>query len=68
MSTLIAWSPMFVGLIAFPATQEFKGLDFAVMLCLGPALGAMIAGVVWSIVVADRGLHDCIAGTWVVPR
>ena len=32
------------------------------------AAGAMLAGVCWSIVVPERGLHDRLAGTWLVPK
>jgi hypothetical protein len=38
------------------------------VLAISLAFGAMIAGVVWTIAAADRGLHDRIAGTGVVPR
>jgi uncharacterized RDD family membrane protein YckC len=45
-----------------------QGQGPAVLVSVGVALAAMIAGVVWTIAAADRGLHDRIAGTWVVPR
>ena len=66
--TLIAWVPIFVGLIMLPGSEHVLGLDSAVKLCLSIAFGGMIAGVVWTIAAADRGPHDRIAGTWVVPR
>jgi len=64
--TLIAWTPILVWLVSFPA-QIDMGLPLPV-LPLSLAFGAMIAGVVWTMAAADRGLHDRIAGTWVVPR
>jgi len=64
---LIAWVPIFVGLIPLPAFERL-GLESSIKLSLGLAFGAMIAGVVWTIAAADRGLHDRIVGTWVVPR
>jgi uncharacterized RDD family membrane protein YckC len=66
--TLIAWAPAFVGLIVLPVAATGLGFDAAVKLCLGLTFGPMIAGVVWTIVATNRGLHDRIAGTWVVPR
>jgi uncharacterized RDD family membrane protein YckC len=65
--TLIAWMPIFVGLIPLPAFEKL-GFESTIKLCLGLSVGVMIAGVVWTIAAADRGLHDRIVGTWVVPR
>jgi uncharacterized RDD family membrane protein YckC len=65
--TLIAWLPMLVASVPMPALIS-QGQGPAVLVSVGVALAAMIAGVVWTIAAADRGLHDRIAGTWVVPR
>jgi uncharacterized RDD family membrane protein YckC len=65
--TLIAWAPILVWLVSVPA-QIDMGLGPASVLAMSLAFGAMIAGVVWTIAAVDRGLHDRIAGTWLVPR
>ena len=65
--TLIAWAPILVWLVSVPA-QIDMGPGPGSVLSIGLVLGAMIAGVVWTIAAAARGLHDRIAGTWVVPR
>ncbi len=65
---LIAWAPIFAGLVVLPGSEKLWGLGPALVLSLGLAFGGMIAGVVWTIAAADCGLHDRIAGTWVVPR
>jgi hypothetical protein len=65
--TLIAWLPMLVSSLLMPALIS-QGKAPAFLVSVGLALVAMIAGVVWTIAAADRGLQDRIAGTWVVPR
>jgi len=65
--TLIAWAPILVWLVSVPALMDM-GPGPGSVLAIGLVFGAMIAGVVWTIAAADRGLHDRIAGTWVVPR
>ena len=65
--TLIAWAPILVWLVSVPA-QIDMGPGPGSVLAISLVFGAMIAGVVWTIAAADRGLHDRIAGTWVVPR
>jgi uncharacterized RDD family membrane protein YckC len=65
--TLIAWAPIFVWLVSVPA-QVDMGFGPASVPTISLVFGAMIAGVVWTIAAADRGLHDRIVGTWVVPR
>jgi hypothetical protein len=65
--TLIAWLPMLVSSLLMPALIS-QGKGPAFLVSVGLALVAMIAGVVWTIAAADRGLQDRIAGTWVVPR
>jgi len=65
--TLIAWVPMLVVLLPMPALIS-QGQGPAFVVSVGLAFLVMIAGVVWTITAADRGLHDRIAGTWVVPR
>jgi uncharacterized RDD family membrane protein YckC len=68
--TLIAWVPIpaWLVLLPNPIVMGFGPASPVPMLASSLACGAMIAGVVWTIVAADRGLQDCIAGTWVVPR
>src|SRR6185295_15524353 len=65
--TLIAWAPILVWLVSVPA-QITMGPGTGSVLAIGLVFGPMIAGVVWTIAAASRGLHDRIAGTWVVPR
>ena len=64
---LIAWAPILVWLVSAPA-QINVGPGAGSVLAIGLVFGAMIAGVVWTIAAAGRGLHDRIASTWVVPR
>ena len=68
--TLVAWAPIVAWLIlvANPIVLGFGPASPVPVLAISLAFGAMIAGVVWTIAAADRGLHDRIARTWVVPR
>jgi eukaryotic-like serine/threonine-protein kinase len=68
--TLIAWAPILGWLVLFPnpTVMGFGPASPLPVLAISLAFGAMIAGVVWTIAAADRGLQDRIAGTWVVPR
>jgi len=69
--TLIAWLPILVWLVLFTWSQAgrpFGPVYTVPLLSISLAFGTMIAGVAWMIAAADRGLHDCIARTWVVPR
>jgi hypothetical protein len=70
--TLIAWAPLLVWLLLLPAgDQRFMGFgppSPLPELAISFAFGAMIAGVVWTIAAVNRGLHDRITGTSVVPR
>ncbi len=65
--TLIACAPILVWLVSVP-TQMDMGPGPGSVLAIGLVFSAMIAGVVWTIAAVNRGLHDRIAGTWVVPR
>jgi uncharacterized RDD family membrane protein YckC len=68
--TLIAWAPILAWLILLPnpIVMGFGPASPLPVLATSLVFGAMIAGVVWTIAAADRGLHDRIVGTWVVPR
>ena len=68
--TLIAWGPIlpWLVLVPNPIVMGFGPASPLPVLFISLAFGAMTAGVVWTIAAADRGLHDRIAGTWVVPR
>ena len=68
--TLIAWAPIlpWLVLVPNPVVMGFGPASPVPVLAISLAFGAMIAGVVWTIAAADRGLQDRIAGTWVVPR
>jgi uncharacterized RDD family membrane protein YckC len=67
---LIAWAPIlpWLVLVPNPIVMGFGPASPVPVLAVSLAFGAMIAGVVWTIAAAGRGLHDRIAGTWVVPR
>ena len=65
--TLIAWAPILVWLVSVPAQMDM-GPGAGSVLAISLVFGAMTAGVVWTIAATNRGLHDRIAGTWVVPR
>jgi uncharacterized RDD family membrane protein YckC len=68
--TLIAWAPILAWLVLLPnpIVMGFGPASPVPVLAISLAFGAMIAGVVWTIAATDRGLHDRIFGTWVVPR
>jgi hypothetical protein len=68
--TLIAWAPILPWLVLLPnpIVMGFGPASPLPVLAVSLAFGAMIAGVVWTIADANRGLHDRISGTWVVPR
>ena len=69
--TLIAWAPILLWLCSSVLSllrNRLVPLTPIALLTIALPFGAMIAGVVWTIAAADRGLHDRIAGTWVVPR
>ena len=68
--TLIAWGPIlpWLVLVPNPIVMGFGPASPLPVLFISLAFGAMTAGVVWTIAAADRGLHDRIAGTFVVPR
>jgi len=68
--TLIAWAPILAWLVLVPnrTVMGFGPASPLPVLAISLAFGAMIGGVVWTIAATSRGLHDRIAGTWVVPR
>jgi hypothetical protein len=68
--TLIAWAPIlpWLFLVPNPIVMGFGPASPVPVLAISLAFGAMIAGVAWTLAAGDRGLHDRIAGTWVVPR
>jgi hypothetical protein len=68
--TLIAWAPILPWLVLLPnpVVMGFGAASPLPLVVFSLAFGAMIAGVVWTIAGAERGLQDRIAGTWVVPR
>jgi uncharacterized RDD family membrane protein YckC len=68
--TLIGWAPILVWLVLLPnpIVMGFGPASPVPELAISLAFGPMIAGVAWTIAAPNRGLHDRIAGTWVVPR
>jgi hypothetical protein len=68
---LIAWSPViaWMAYVGNPMFGEVRAMSPAAAYAVaGVALMSMAAGALWTIAVPDRGPHDRIAGTWVVPR
>jgi hypothetical protein len=68
---LIAWSPVIAWMVYVgnPMFGDLRAMSPAAAYAVGGvSLIAMAAGAVWTIAVPGRGPHDCIAGTWVVPR
>lgn len=68
---LIAWSPVIAWMtyIGNPMFGDLRAVSPAVAYAVGGlSLISMVAGAAWTIAVPDRGPHDRIAGTWVVPR
>jgi uncharacterized RDD family membrane protein YckC len=69
--TLIAWSPVLVWLAFLAAAPRIQGwvpnpsspLSIAI-----PTLGVLVIGAVWAVAQPARGLHDRVAGAWIVPR
>ncbi len=69
--TLVAWSPSIAWiafLITSPRIQGFVPAPSAPILAMSLALGAQVIGALGTIARPVRGVHDWIAGTWVVPR
>ena len=68
---LVAWSLVVAPLSLAPLPPLWFDAPFGVGQGLGVALGAwvtVLAGAVWAVAVPERGLHDRIAGTFLVPR
>ena len=68
---LIAWSPViaWMAYVGNPMFGDLRAISPAAAYAVGGlSLISMGAGAVWTIAVPGRGPHDCIAGTWVVPR
>ena len=68
---LIAWSPViaWMAYVGNPMFGDLRAMSPAAAYAVGGlSLISMAAGAVWTIAVPGRGPHDCIAGTWVVPR
>ena len=68
---LLAWLPAIVWLAYLAASPKIQGWVPAppsplVGTCL--TLGALALGATWSIARPNRGPHDWLAGTWMVPR
>jgi hypothetical protein len=68
---LIAWSPViaWMAYVGNPMFGDVRAMPPAAAYAVGGlALMSVAAGAVWTIAVPNRGPHDRIAGTWVVPR
>ena len=67
---LVAWSPGVLWMASLgrdPVTRAMEG-QMPTLVGLGVALGVVAVGAGWSIVRPNRGPHDMVCGTWVVPR
>jgi hypothetical protein len=63
----IVWLPLFVPML--PAALLFRGGDFTTALVWAfTVLLAWIGGAIHAVIHPHRGLHDRLAGTWVVRR
>lgn len=62
--SLLAWSPVLIGPFAVnllrPSLGHFTANSLLVGVCLTLTL--------WSFALKNRGLADCLAGVWIVPR
>ena len=73
---LVTWSPAILGLFGFVALgvwlsgdhNDAGGMNVAVGVAGGLALGLFAALAVVSALLPERGLQDRLAGTWLVPR
>jgi hypothetical protein len=68
---VVAWSPAIVWMAILalsPRIQVFVPVPAHPILIGTIVAGVTIAGAIWTILRPERGPHDWIAGTWVVPR
>ena len=68
---LVAWLPAIVWLaylIASPKIQGWVPAPASPLLGSALTLAALGAGAAWAIARPTRGIHDRLAGTWIVPR
>ena len=68
---LVAWLPAIVWLaylITSPKIQGWVPAPASPLLGTALTLGALAVGATWAIARPTRGLHDRLAGTWIVPR
>jgi hypothetical protein len=67
---LIAWSPAlaWIACVGVPMFGEPRVSSDVASVVGSLAVLLMAAGVAWTIASPERGPHDHIAGTWVVPR
>jgi hypothetical protein len=68
---LVAWAPAIAWLIylaSSPKVQGFVPMPPNPMLGASITLAALGIGAVFTIVRPERGPHDWLLGTWVVPR
>jgi uncharacterized RDD family membrane protein YckC len=65
----IGWSPIIaLQLLPQPASMAFEAHAAFNWLLAAAACSAMVMGTCWSVIEPGRGLHDRLAGTWLVPR
>jgi uncharacterized RDD family membrane protein YckC len=63
----IVWLPLFIPML-FAALLIKWGELTAAFICAVVLLLLWISAAVYSVIVPNRGLHDRLAGTWVVRR
>jgi len=69
--TFVAWSPSIAWIVFLITSPRIQGLipaPAAPILAMSVGLGAQLIGAFGTIARPARGVHDWIAGTWVVPR
>jgi uncharacterized RDD family membrane protein YckC len=64
---VLAWVPILVALLLLVMVTPADSDNGNVVYMIGP-LAIVAAGLVWSLLRPQRGLHDRLAGTWLVPR
>ncbi|MDB6152519.1 MAG: pknH 2 [Chthoniobacteraceae bacterium] len=66
---LLGWSPIFIAGVAMAMAPTLQGETFrlAVEIAIA-ALALALGGTLWSLHRLERGPHDYLAGTWLVPR
>jgi hypothetical protein len=66
--TAVAWSPVVALVFAFKLGPDIFKAGIAVLALHAALNGILIAGAIYAWLHPSRGIHDRIAGSWIVPR